>query len=160
MPWKMARRKAFRNVVLGSGLVLCLGCAHFTDPAVRLARCMEREARALDGSSHERMERACRLGTPGGYLVILHPEGTLSDEELLRGGVPQSMVTFLRRFRIGTHEAVYVFPFESVKHASRTTYQHRFVRIPQLMVLERATPEPVVVQLVKAQDAMEVETLK
>ncbi len=121
---------------------------------------MEREARALDGSSHERMEKACRLDTPGGYLVVLHPEGNLSDEELLRGGMPQPVVTFLRQFRIGTHEAVYVFPYESVRHASRTTYQHRFVRIPQLMVLQKATPEPVVVQLVKVQDALEVENLK
>ncbi|HSK77593.1 MAG TPA: hypothetical protein VLQ45_14170 [Thermoanaerobaculia bacterium] len=155
----MAPRILLRSFLLTTALVLGLGCSLFTDPAVRLARCVEHGAKALDRSSQERSSQPCRLGTDGGYVVVLHPQGQLSDEELLRGGVPEGLLPFLRQFRNGDNEQVFVFPFESVRAASRTTYQHRFARIPQLLVLEKKTPEPVVIELRKGQDDREIASL-
>jgi hypothetical protein len=156
----MAPRILFRSVLLSAGLALGFGCSLFTDPAVRLARCVERGSESLDRSSQERSSQPCRLGTRGGYLVVLHPQGQLSDEELLRGGVPEGLLPFLRQFRNGDNEQVFVFPSESVRAASRTTYQHRFARIPQLLVLEKKRSEPVVIELRQSPEAPEIASLR
>ena len=152
-----------RSVLSISALGLAFGCSAFTDPAVRFAKCVERESKSLDRSSGDRASAQCRLGTEGGYLVVLHPAGQLSDEELIRGGVPERVVPVLRQARLGDDEAVYVFPGESPRAMSRTTYQHRFVRIPRLLVAEKERPEPVVVDLARsegAEDAKEIQALR
>lgn len=156
----MTPRILLRNFLLTAGLTLCLGCSLLTDPAVRLAQCVERGSEAFEGSSQEHAAQPCRLGTDGGYLVVLHPQGQLSDEELIRGGVPERLVPLLRQLRNGDNEQVLVFPFESPRAASRTTYQHRFARIPQLLVLEKRKPEPVVIELRQGQEALEIASLR
>ena len=156
----MAPRILLRSFLLTAGLALCLGCSLLTDPAVRLARCVERGSESLDRSSQESSSRPCRLGTEGGYVVVLHPQGQLSDEELIRGGVPERLLPLLRQLRNGENEQVLVFPFESPRAASRTTYQHRFARIPQLLVLEKKRPEPVVIELRQSPEAPEIASLQ
>lgn len=156
----MAPRILLRSFLLTAALALCLGCSLFTDPAVRLARCVERGTESLDRSSQERSSRPCRLGTDGGYLVVLHPQGQLSDEELIQGGVPERVVPLLRQLRIGDNEQVLVFPSESPRAASRTTYQHRFARIPQLLVVQKDRPDPVVIELRQSPEAPEIASLR
>lgn len=152
----MDLKTRLRSSFLAAGVILCAGCSSFTDPAVRLAKCVERHSRSLDRSSQDRFSAPCRLGTENGYVVVLHPQGQLSDEELIQGGVPKGLLPFFREFRKGDNEQVFVFPSESVRYASRTTYQHRFARIPQLLVLEKKKAEPVVIELLKSEDAREI----
>lgn len=157
----MAPRILLRSFLLTAALALCLGCSLFTDSAVRLARCVERGTESLDRSSQERSSRPCRLGTNGGYLVVLHPQGELSDEELIRAGVPERVVPLLRQLRSKSgREQVLVFPSESPRAASRTTYQHRFARIPQLLVIRKERPEPVVIELRQSPEAPEIAGLR
>lgn len=92
--------------------------------------------------------------------MVLHPEGQLSDEELIQGGVPERLVPLLRQLRNGDNEQVLVFPFESPRAASRTTYQHRFARIPRLLVIEKAKPDPVVIELRQSPEAPEIASLR
>ncbi|HKV06673.1 MAG TPA: hypothetical protein VJ725_00960 [Thermoanaerobaculia bacterium] len=156
----MAPRNPLRSFLLITGLALGLGCSQLKDPAVRLAQCVERGSEAFEGSSQEHSSQPCRLGTDGGYLVVLHPQGQLSDEELIQGGVPERLVPLLRQIRNGDNEQVLVFPYESAQAASRTTYQHRFARIPQLVVLQKETPDPVVIELRQHQEALEIASLR
>lgn len=156
----MAPGIPLRSFLLTTGLALCFGCSLFTDPAVRLARCVERGSESLDRSSRELSSRPCRLGTDGGYVVVLHPQGQLSDEELIGGGVPERLVPLLRQLRNGENEQVLVFPYESPRAASRTTYQHRFARIPRLLVVEKEKPDPVVIELRQSPESPEIASLR
>lgn len=149
-------------VILIIALPAVLGCSALSDPAVRMARCMERAAKSLDGASADRTSYTCQPHSQiqGQYLVVLHPEGQLSDDELTQGGVPAGLLPFLRQFRNGDEAAVYVFPGESVRAASRTTYQKNFVKIPRLIVLEKETRGPVEIELAKTAEGKEVAGLE
>ena len=49
-------------------------------PAVRLAYCLERALKAhpRDGST---VHASCDIKMSGSYLIVLHPEGEVSDEQ-------------------------------------------------------------------------------
>jgi hypothetical protein len=151
-----------RRILLFVPLLGVLGCSLLTDPAVQIARCTERAAKSLARSGGDRAVANCppHSRIHGQYLVVLHPEGQLSDEELIQGGVPPGLLPFLRKFRLGDSAAVYVFPGESARAASRTTYQKRFVHIPRLFVLERETRGPVRIAVAETPRGKEIVDLE
>jgi hypothetical protein len=134
--------------LVGTVLVLAmqLGCSAVTDPAVRLAYCLESAV-----NEHQResgpVQVTCELGIPCGYVVFLHPGGDLTDEQLIAAGLPQSLVDDVRRLRLGSDPAIYVLPNDPATPSSRTTYQQSFLRIPQAMVVVKSLPEPLKVNL-------------
>lgn len=151
-----------RRILFFIPLLGTLGCSLLTDPAVRIAQCTERAAESLDRSGSDHTVTTCPPHSQihGQYLVVLHPEGQLSDEELIQGGVPQGLLPFLRQLRLGDSAAVYVFPGESVRAASRTTYQKRFVHIPRLFVLEKETRGPVRIAVAETPRGKEIVDLE
>ncbi|HVS14516.1 MAG TPA: hypothetical protein VMV46_11370, partial [Thermoanaerobaculia bacterium] len=116
----------FWLVVTGAAVIL-LGCAHFTDAAVRLATCTRDAASLSQGLT-------CDLRVDGGYSVILHPAGDISSRELLAAGLSSEEITSLLQLRLGLNPAVYVIPDSPSPRPSFTTSQDRYVRIPRLLV--------------------------
>ena len=45
---------------------------------------------------------------PGSYLVVLHPEGALREEQLVSAGLQQALLPELQELRLGTNPAIYV----------------------------------------------------
>jgi hypothetical protein len=128
-------------------VMLPLGCGFLSDPATELAYCLERAVKEQprDGAL---THASCDLKTPGSYLVVLHPEGTLRDEQLVSAGLPWALVPELRVLRLGNEPSIYVIATDSGVSgtgtdrstlSSRTTYQMNFVQIDRLMVLAKAT---------------------
>ena len=110
------------------GIALCFGCDAPSDPAVRVAKCLE-------AASH-RGEAVvkCDLKLEGRSVTILHPSGPIQESALQDLGVPGEIIAELRTLRLGPQEAVYVIPMDNQDSPSRTTYQARFVSIPKLLV--------------------------
>ena len=84
----------------------------------------------------------------GSYLVVLHPEGPLREEQAVSEGFPQALLPELRELRLGTNPAIYVIatdPSVSGTGSSRsilsswTTYQMRSAQIDKLIVLAKNT---------------------
>ena len=144
-----------------------LGCNSLSDPAVRLAYCLEGaiKAHARDGAT---FNASCDLKMSGSYLVVLHPEGELSDEQLVSAGMPRPLLAELRALRIGDRPAVYVIAADPAVSgtgagrsslSSRTTYQNNFVRIARLMVVAKTT-QPVGVEIGGPPDARVIEGIR
>jgi hypothetical protein len=112
------------------GFVACVaGCGDMlSDPAVRVAECLEAAARA-----GERTVK-CDLKLSGRYVVILYPNDLVLDADLRQAGVPDGTIPELRALRLGPQEAVFVIPLDHQDRPSRTTYQGRFVSISELLV--------------------------
>ncbi len=143
-----------RRISLLIGVALLSACNSFSDPAVRLADCMG-EAISAAVPTTAVIEASCDLKLAGNYLVVLHPNGELSDEQLLAGGVPEPVVPELRAMRIGDNASIYVISTDpGVKGtasqrttlSSRTTSQNKFVRIEKLIV-QAKTSQPVIVEI-------------
>ena len=140
-----------RKVLLLAPAVACLvfqlGCGMLSDPAVRLANCMEDGLKNSKADAFTRVN--CDLKQPGNYVVVLHPDGQRNDDELRTGGVPDDVIPELRAMRIGDNASIYVISTDpkvtgtgvnrTVK-SSRTTYQNNFVHIDKLIVLSKTTP--------------------
>jgi hypothetical protein len=86
----------------------------------------------------------CRL--TGGYLLILHPQGQLTDLELAAAGVSTTIVPEVRAIRNGDEPAIYAIangPAVSGIGVNRnfkstwTTAQNLFVRIDRLLYLPK-----------------------
>lgn len=128
-------------------MILQLGCSWLSDPAVRLAYCVEAAAREQprDGAA---TQVSCDLRMPGSYLVVLHPDGALREEQVVSEGFPQALLPELRVLRLGNNPAIYVIatdPSVSGTGSSRsilsswTTYQMHSAQIDKLMVLAKNT---------------------
>ena len=115
-------------------VILASGCDAFTDPAVRVATCLEKAAASLKRSSGATSTSPCDVALEGSYVLVLHPDGELPDTTLLEAGLPKTALSELRALRLGPNESVYVIPLEGHEPPSRTTYQARFVSIPKLLV--------------------------
>jgi hypothetical protein len=138
-------RTALKSVAFAGIAVAQIACALLTDPAVRLARCTER------ASQRGTLSMSCDPKVPGGYLAILYPQGEVSDQDLTSAGVPPRLLGTLRRFRLGTNPAIYVFPDSSSQLPSRTTSQMHHVRFPKLIVVH--VPPEGSLELVLERDA-------
>jgi hypothetical protein len=136
-------------------LILQAGCSWLSDPATRLAYCLEG---AVSQQSREgtTTEASCDLEMPGSYMVVLHPEGTLRDEQLVSAGLPPALLPELRLLRSdGGHPAIYVIATDPGVNgtgtsrsilSTRTTYQDRFIEIDKLLLLAKST-QPVKVNI-------------
>ena len=127
-------------IVLTACLLPQLGCA--SDPAVRLARCLERS------TDRGRLADSCEVGSAEGFAVVAHPAGSLSDGQLAAAGLTAREIGVLRELRIGPEPSIYVIP-ESGR-ASRTTAQGRAVGIPGLLVARKAGGTPVSYSLLQS----------
>lgn len=143
-----------RPAVVAGCLILQLGCSWLSDPAVRLAYCVE-EAVKEQPREGAATQASCDLKMRGSYLVVLHPEGALRDEQVVSAGLPQALLPELRVLRLGNNPAIYVIATDPgvsgegaarSTRSSRTTYQNNFVQIDRLMVLAKTT-QPVRVDL-------------
>ena len=128
-------------------LMLQLGCTRLSDPAVRLAYCLEAAVKEQprDGLA---TQASCDLKMPGSYLVVLHPEGALREAQVISAGLPQALLPELRGLRSGVNPAIYVIGTDPgvsgntsrSTRSSWTTYQMNFVQIDKVMVLTKTTP--------------------
>lgn len=112
------------------GLVPCTSACDsiLSDPAVRVAECLEAAARGGESTV------TCDLKLPGRYVVILYPSDLVLDSTLREAGVPDNTIPELKALRLGPKEAIFVIPLDHQQSPSRTTYQRRFVSIPKLLV--------------------------
>lgn len=133
--------KHFTQLIL-IGLAALLGaCNSISDPAVRLADCLE------EAVKEQQAEAVCDLGVAGGCVVILHPDGTLSDAQLLDAGLTPERAARLRELRLNEIAGIYVLPDDPQLLPSRTTSQHRFLLISRILVLAKPGGEPLRVVL-------------
>lgn len=137
-------------------LVLSAGCASFTDPAVRLANCLGRGARAT-GEAHDDTTVTCDFRLEGPCVVVLHPSGQLSKDDYDRAGLGK-MRTELLSLRLGEREGIYVLPLDGQVLPSRTTSQGRSVHIPRLFT-KRYTDSVATLTLRRTERGVEVVAL-
>src|SRR5688572_27516261 len=104
------------RLLVGIILAVPLGCGAVTDPAVRLAYCLESAVKE-NPQEGGRVQATCDLRLPCGYVVLLHPEGDLKDEQLIAAGLPQSLVDVVRSLRLGSTPAIYVLPSDPAKRS-------------------------------------------
>jgi len=119
-------------------VALQLSCSAVTDPAVHLAYCLEKTLKEHRGESGP-IQATYELGVPGGCVVVLHPDGDLTNEQLIAAGLSQNQVEAVRGLRLGANAAIYVLSKDPKTPNSRTTYQGSFVRIPEVMVVAIST---------------------
>lgn len=130
------------------------GC---TDPAVRLASCIERNlTNTSAGASPTRL--SCDTRLKGTYLLVLHPQKELSDMELTTAGVPPDQIDNVRQLRLGG-ESIYVLPLEYQEAASRTTYQSRFVEI-QRPLARIKTDSRVIFEVINAKGRPQIVSIR
>lgn len=141
--------KQLVGMILVLLFALQLGCSSVSDPAVRLAHCLEKTLKEHEGEVGP-IQVACELDVPRGCVVVFHPDGDLTTEQLIAAGLSQSQVEAIRGLRLGSHAAIYVLSNDPATPNSRTTYQRSFVRIPQVMVVARSSTEPLEVSLAGA----------
>lgn len=135
------------------------GCSIPPDPAVRLARSIER---ALEFHKGERgpIQATCAFGLVGGCVVVLHPEGDLATGELVAAGLSPGELAAIQNLRLGSEAAIYVLSNDPGTDDSRTTCQRSLVRIPQVMVRTKTASQPLVVRVAGAADDRFIESLR
>ena len=142
-------------------------CDPLAEPATRLEHCLERAVKTLKRQG-EMIHVACDLKLPGRFVVVLHPPGELSDEELATAGFPAALMPELRAMRLRGGPAMYVFAADrDVKGigsqrtvpSSRTTTQSAFVEINELLVVTRSA-QPVTVEIGRGPHAAVVRRLR
>jgi hypothetical protein len=149
-------------------VALQLACETFSDPAVRLAYCIER-ATGQGSRENAPVHANCDIGISGRYAVVLYPQDEVGDDQLVSAGFPPALLVEMQELRkIGKHSAIYVIAADpevtgtgsdrSVL-SSFTTYQNNFVRIPRLMVLVK-TSQPVEVEIASASDGPLVQGIR
>jgi hypothetical protein len=111
----------------------------FSDPAVRLANCVEEGVKKSKAAATS-IEVNCDLKLSGNYVVVLHPAGEKTDEELAAGGVPAAVIPAVRMLRNGDHAAIYVVASDRQTPDSRTTYQNRFAHVDHVMAATKSLP--------------------
>lgn len=141
-------------LLVGGCVFAQLGCGALADPATQLAYCMEAATRTrARGAATTRA--TCDLGMAGEFLVVLHPQGALREQELLSAGVEPELLREFRTLRITDNAAIYVLAtgpavsgFGATRsiRSTRTTYQERFINIERLLVLAKGT-QPVGVDI-------------
>lgn len=141
-------------LVIGGCLLAQLGCSSLSDPATQLADCMEAATRTRPWGAAT-TSATCDLGMPGEFLLVLHPQGALREQELVSAGVSSELLPEFQILRIGDNSAIYVVATgpavtglgttRSIR-STRTTYQKRFINIERLMVLAKGS-QPVGVDI-------------
>ena len=141
------RHSALKLTIVAMGSMPQYDCDPMAEPATRLEHCIERAVNSLKRQG-ELAHVECDLKIPGRFIVVLHPPGELSNEDLTSAGVPEWLVPELRAMRQRRGPAMYVFRADrsvagpgSLRpvDASRTTTQSTFLEINELMVVTRNT---------------------
>lgn len=146
-------------------LTLQIACSAFSDPAVRLSRCLEGAVNdAMPATTT--IQASCDLRLEGSYIVILHPAGELSDAQLIEAGLPAAVIPELRAMRIGDNASIYVISADAkgtgtdrTVLSSRTTSQNKFVKIDHLIVAAK-TSQPVAIDVVGTTGAREIQGIR
>ena len=142
------RHRAITLTIVAMGSMQQYDCDPMAEPATRLERCIERAVKALKRPG-EVGYTECDLKLQGRFVIVLHPPGTLSSEELQSGGLPESLLPELRAMRMKGDPGLYVFSTDrNVKGvgsnrtvpSSRTNTQSTFVQINELIVSTRNSP--------------------
>ena len=153
------RHRAVTLSMVAMGSMAQYDCDPMAEPATRLQRCIERAVKQQTRVG-EVSHVACDLKIQGRFTVVLHPANELSNDELIWGGLPESLVPELRTMRQRRGPAMYVIASGShIKGtgigrtvlSSRTYDQSTFVEIPNLMVVSRET-QPLTVEVGKTRE--------
>src|SRR5688572_14245908 len=102
------RHSAFKLTIVAMGAMQQYDCDPMAEPATRLEKCIHRAVLQLKRPG-EIINTTCDLKLQGRFTIVLHPPGTLSQEDLTMGGVPESLVPELRAMRLRGDPAMYVF---------------------------------------------------
>lgn len=126
-----------RAAITLSLVLLSLSSAAHADPAVRLAKCMKKAAKALARQSESARIESCRLGLVGRFTVVLHPGEALSEDQLVAAGLPVEVVGALRALhaRGPAGATIYVLPEEGHEFPTTTTSQKHWVSFPRVLFL-------------------------
>jgi hypothetical protein len=156
------KRRLLLLIPVVVGLAMFAACGKLTnkltDPAVRLANCIEEGVKkSLDGATS--IDVNCDLQLAGNYVVVLHPAGEKTDDELVTGGVPAETIPAVRALRNGDHAAIYVVASDKQTPDSRTTYQNNFVSFDHVMVAAKST-QPVMVSIGGPAGARVIQAIK
>jgi len=133
--------KSIKKITIIISVVILSACT--SDPAVRLANCVEDATKKLKNESEERVKNTCDLSQEGKYAVVMYPNIILSDDELRNAGMDAATIATIRSLRfphipdIEPFESIYVIPKNKNSLPSRTTYYKRFATIPKLLYLEK-----------------------
>lgn len=124
---------------------LPLACSFASDPAVRLAQCLESAINDAVPSTPS-IEATCDVEQPGSYVVVLHPSGEVTDAQLVEAGIPEASIPELRALRISDNASIYVISNDATVKSSRTTVQNNFVKIDHLLAKAKSS-QPLVVNI-------------
>ena len=130
-------KKLSRLYLLLMGTALMIGCS--TDPAVRLANCVERDVAALKRSGNPDMECECDIGLTGLYAAVIYPAHLLTNSDLKSQGMSEALVKEVRELQFAgePYESIFVIPLEGQRPPSRTTYYHNFATVKNLSFITR-----------------------
>lgn len=152
------RHSALKLTIVAMASMPQYDCDPLAEPATRLENCIHRAVNQLKRPG-EVINMTCDLKLPGRFVIVLHPPGTLSQEELTNAGVPESLIPELRAMRLRGDPAIYVFSVDRdvtgtgsrrTVPSSRTNTQSTFVQINDLLVVTRQT-QPVSIDVAKTQ---------
>ena len=161
------RHSAFKLTIVAMGSMSQYDCDPMAEPATRLEKCIHRAVLQLKRPG-EIVNVTCDLKLPGRFTIVLHPPGTLGQEELTNAGVPESLVPELRAMRMRGDPAIYVFSTDRAVTgvgsrrtvpSSRTNTQSTFVEINELLVATRNT-QPVSIDVGKTQTTAVVKRIR
>jgi hypothetical protein len=153
------RHRAVTLSMVAMGSMAQYDCDPMAEPATRLERCLERAVAKMTRVG-EVAHVECDLKLKGRFTVVLHPANELNNDELVWGGLPESLVPELRTLRQRRGPAMYVIATDPhIKGvgigrtilSSRSTNQSTFVEIPQLMVLTRSS-QPLTIEVGKTRE--------
>jgi len=155
--------KTLRLLIIGLAAAQLTGCTSYLtpdpngllslDPAEAFSQCMEDAIKISPSSMTTSVSCHVNLGS---YVLILHPQGQLTDDELTTAGVSAAILPELRALRIGDQPAIYVIAngpgvsgigINRTIKSSRTTAQALFVRIDRLFFQAKTISQPVIVTI-------------
>lgn len=131
-----------------------MDCDPLSEPATRLQNCLERAIKQMKRQG-EVAQVPCDLKMTGRYVVILHPPGEFTQDQLTAAGLPESLIPELRALRLRASPAIYVMAADRgvtgigsqrTVLSSRETGQSSFVEINELMIIGKNGP-PVTVEV-------------
>lgn len=150
-PWRIG---VLKLAVVAMASMPQYNCDPFSDPATRLEKCLARAVKQ-ETTRGALVIASCDLKITGRYVVVMHPPGEVSNEELVYAGLPENLVPELRAMRLRGSPAMYVIAADRTVTgigasrsvlSSRTTEQSTFIEINHLMVIVRNAP-PLTVEI-------------
>ena len=114
----------------------------FSDPAVRLATCINTAANSLFYSDNKnKFEVECNTKLSGDYIIIVHPAKDYSNDELIEKGLS---VDTIRKLRLrgspkSPHGIVNVIPLFTTNAGSKSTAYGKHVTITKWLQTKKDT---------------------